>query len=516
MPSHLRTLTLVLVAAAVLVPTLSAFEFDEAQWTRDARNLARFEKLSQTMRENFRSFAASKGTAKTITSEEHVLADKTVAAYARIRNYLAETVERWDGALPARSSVADELDGRLKGTVLALAASAVMLENAACMVECFKGTVWEGRLNEGDQGRSKWNVAGLFRDVAKSLGARANRAHLIDAVAFLDTNSDRVEELASADPTLAALLSTAQESSTLGKIRDEDSIDRVQSGVVSTFGKLGSALKSGINATMGRISKVFGNAVGSIHIGEATVTGEVRQRVHDEMIPLLQPGDILLDKTRFALTDRFIPGHFGHVAMWLGTVEDLEGFGVFDVKTNKLSSDKARQYQEQIADGHCVLEALRPGVQVNSLEHFLNVDEVAVLRFKQRGTPEQHREFIRYAITRGLFHLGQDYDFNFDVNTSNTIVCSELVYQAFPAEVEWPTESAMGRPTISPDNVATLAGPDDAFPLEVVYYHADGQSYSGPEAWRGFWTAMRIDGKVAEPLTDFTTKLRSAIDQLEP
>ena len=32
----------------------------------------------------------------------------------------------------------------------------------------------------------------------------------------------------------------------------------------------------------------------------------------------LRPFDILFEKTPFRLTDKFIPGHFGHVAIYIG------------------------------------------------------------------------------------------------------------------------------------------------------------------------------------------------------
>ena len=44
----------------------------------------------------------------------------------------------------------------------------------------------------------------------------------------------------------------------------------------------------------------------------------------------LRPLDLLLEKTPFRLTDAFIPGHFGHVAIWLGTEAELRELGLWE------------------------------------------------------------------------------------------------------------------------------------------------------------------------------------------
>ena len=67
-----------------------------------------------------------------------------------------------------------------------------------------------------------------------------------------------------------------------------------------------------------------------------------------------------------------------------------------------------------------------------------------------------------------LSQLGKGYDFNFDVETTHKLVCSELLYQSF-GDTVWPTEDYLGRTTISPDNVASLSLYGKS-PLSLVYY----------------------------------------------
>jgi hypothetical protein len=205
-------------------------------------------------------------------------------------------------------------------------------------------------------------------------------------------------------------------------------------------------------------SKVFGNVVGLVSFRD----GKLKNLSPSEKTGItskLKALDIMLEKTPFRLTDRFIPGYYGHVAIWTGTEEELKELGVWDVPV-------VQKYHEQIRSGHHIVEALRPGVQINTLEHFLNIDDLLVLR-DENLTIDQKKEFI----VRAFEQIGKSYDFNFDVETDKKIVCSEIVYVVFH-DIAWPTKKAMGRFTISPDNVANKAVNNG--PLVPVLMYKDG------------------------------------------
>ena len=68
--------------------------------------------------------------------------------------------------------------------------------------------------------------------------------------------------------------------------------------------------------------------------------------------------------------------------------------------------------------------------------------------------------------------MGKAYDFNFDTQSTNRIVCSELVYHAY-GDVRWPTERKLGRVVVSPDNIAQEAVDDGPFSVALLYH--DGQ-----------------------------------------
>jgi hypothetical protein len=172
-----------------------------------------------------------------------------------------------------------------------------------------------------------------------------------------------------------------------------------------------------------------------------------------------------LEKTPFRLTDKFIPGHYGHVALWVGTYNDLVKFGLADhplIKNNKFP----------LLSGKSIVEALRPGVQLNSLEHFLNIDDLLVIRPTFLSDTEK-RDLLIHALEQ----IGKDYDFNFDIETNDKIVCSEIAYAVFP-KIDWPTENKWGRFTISPDQVAKKAL-DGSFDI-ILLYHDGKRIFNDP------------------------------------
>ena len=330
----------------------------------------------------------------------------------------------------------------------------------------------------------------------RNASSAENKEKIQKASEYLDSSMKEIQVIAIEDPErVNYVLGLVAYSKEINGTKDESFFDRQEEdieGIAASFASVADGLLAKVTNSL---SKVFGNIVGNIHIGTATITGDILENTVDEMMAFLKPGDILLDKCEFAITDKIIQGHFGHVALWLGTPQEMEEYGLFDSTVNHQSLKRAEEYQKQLMSGHSVLEALRPGVQVNTLHHFLNVDEVAVMRLKQGDMSNaEYKDLISRTLARGLYHLGQAYDFNFDVNTSNTIVCSELVYQAFPESIEWPTASAAGRLTISPDHVAMMAGPSDEMPFEVIYFNRHGHSTGKEEPWRAYWRAMKKEG----------------------
>ena len=202
-----------------------------------------------------------------------------------------------------------------------------------------------------------------------------------------------------------------------------------------------------------QVSKLFGNTAGVI----TSRRGRMENIIFEEkksIISKLQPLDIILEKAPFRLTDYLIPGYWSHVGLWCGNEQELRRIGVWEElpaiysNARKKYNYSGSSFQESIKNGHMIIEALRPGVQINTLEHFLNIDDMGVIRYESL-TLERKKSYLLNAFEQ----IGKSYDFNFNVESANEIVCSELIYVAID-DVMWRTEKTIGRHTISPDNIA--------------------------------------------------------------
>ncbi len=218
------------------------------------------------------------------------------------------------------------------------------------------------------------------------------------------------------------------------------------------------------NNVMNLLSKIFGNTVGLVQFREGKLKNKSDEWI-ENIQAKLKPLDILFEKTPFRLTDRFIPGHWGHVAIWSGSKEQLVKMGLWDHPIIK-------PYQDDIEfKNKRVIEALRPGVQINTLRHFLDIDDLAVVRYESMD-PEDAKKYLTNAFKQ----IGKDYDFNFNVETDERIVCSELAYVTF-SDLTWPTEYTLGRYNISPDHVANKVSEENVFkPVLLIHDGRDIRS----------------------------------------
>ena len=156
----------------------------------------------------------------------------------------------------------------------------------------------------------------------------------------------------------------------------------------------------------------------------------------------LQPGDIILERRNWYLSNAFLPGFWPHCALYVGTPKELEAIGI---KYSELDAE-AREAHQQPEHGHrrVILEAMSEGVVFTSAEHSMHADYVAVLR--PRLTDEQRAEVIRNAFR---YH-GRPYDFGFDFSDESKLVCSELLYYSFGDKLKFDLEPVLGKSVVTP------------------------------------------------------------------
>ena len=349
---------------------------------------------------------------------------------------------------------------RVTEIVIAMSAAITLFENSKIMHQAFdKNPLLKRKLNEG---YPEFGIPAGFYD---SSTMRSNnpeyRKAFTDAVRYFADNREAIEtEINQSSSAIQSLYQHIAKSPMLKGFKGANVFKKIAilpfkaaNGVVDVSGR-------GLNHAKFTSSKVVGNTMGAVRWRDGKLKGDIE--VIQTMLSQLQPGDILLEKTPFTLTDKTIPGHFGHVAVYVGTKEQLKALAL-------LEKPIVQKNLAKIEDGHGVVEALRSGVQLNKLQDFMNVDDVAVLRPKNISLDDR-----RQAVTLALANIGKKYDFNFDVNTTDKIVCSELVYIVYP-QVDFVTKNVLGSFSITPDDIAQHAGSAEKDPLEVVLFAHDGK-----------------------------------------
>ncbi len=312
-------------------------------------------------------------------------------------------------------------------------------------------------INHADSGYDRQEF--LLEGLTEMFVEDSTLSQVVDLIKRYHDHELEIKDMSASDDNLFYLVQVVETSRSYPALLGMDYFDllshrqKVRDNVTTdTLNEIG-------RSTVDALSGGFSNAIGDYEERKGLLYAN--KDVEEIVAAQLQIGDILLEKTPFRLTDSMIPGHWGHAAIWVGTESELKKLGIWN---HPLVS----KYHQQIHNRELVIESLRTGTTLSSLEHFLNVDDLAILRSRQSLSDEVMRETIILALRQ----MGKAYDFNFDVETTDKIVCSELVYLAYD-NIKWPTESVVGRYTISPDNIAikTL----QKGPLELVLFYHNGK-----------------------------------------
>jgi uncharacterized protein YycO len=341
------------------------------------------------------------------------------------------------------------------GIAMSLSAALLLYDNYLSAISLFRSDFALRRhLNRADRGFALRE--GELNRIALSFASPHNRYRVRRAIHWFDENG--YGETGGEDGGYRYLVELIEQSPSRQMVRRADPVGFVgeMAGFFTTisFDTLMTLKDQGVFVP----SLLFGNAIGLVESrrGKLDEQPAVLERVGER----LRAGDVLLEKTPFRLTDAFIPGHWGHVAIWVGRADELRDLGIWEHPV-------VRKYHAQIEAGSGVVEALRSGVEMNSLSHFMNIDDFAILR--EAAISDRQRAQV---IIQALRQVGKGYDFNFDVESTDTIVCSELVYHTYSHQA-WPTARHLGRVTISPDNVALRSLPGDIMSVVLLYH--DGE-----------------------------------------
>lgn len=385
-----------------------------------------------------------------------------LAQHLALRKRLFQVAEAHECWLDANGPGADMTpDQRLKGIMLSLSAALTLYDNYLLAISLYQE---DPRLrlvlNNKDAG---YGIDyGELDRVSMSFASEETRNRVRQGITYYEAEIGKSQDLPGQDTHMLYLNQLISQSVSYSMTKGFSPLAYVgrKIGFYAPF-TVESLLRlksEGVN--MG--SMIFGNSIGLVETRRGKLDGRVE--VREDLAGNLQAGDILIERTPFRLTDSFIPGYWGHAALWVGSEAELTALGIWN--------DPVMQpYQDVIRTGRRVIEALRSGVVLNSLDHFLNVDDVAVLRYGGLGPDERAR-----VILQALRQMGKRYDFNFDVETRDRLGCAELIYHAY-SEADWPTHKQLGRSVIVPDDIAARAVGDG--PLLAVRLYIDGAQVTG-------------------------------------
>ena len=178
----------------------------------------------------------------------------------------------------------------------------------------------------------------------------------------------------------------------------------------------------------------------------------------------LRPGDILVGRKNWYLTNVALPGYWPHAILYLGAPDKLLAELEHDPAVQEWSGGSFSRYMSikhpvawaryLAGDGgepYRTVESIAPGVVLNTLEGSAG-DALAALR--PRLPPLARAQ----AIDAAFGHIGKPYDYDFDFATDHQLVCTELVWRAYrPAEgkagLELALKEVAGRPTLAPNEI---------------------------------------------------------------
>lgn len=162
----------------------------------------------------------------------------------------------------------------------------------------------------------------------------------------------------------------------------------------------------------------------------------------------LKPLDLVYEKRTFVLSNYTIPGHWGHVGIWLGTKEELIALNIWD-------QEYFKPFRAYVEAGKSIIEIRKEGINYQSLDSFINLDEIAVTRVKNI-TDNASSVFADLSE-----QLNKKYDFKFDARTADKITCAELIAFSY-GDIQWYETKTLFQVSLRPDDMALTTMGDNA------------------------------------------------------
>lgn len=273
---------------------------------------------------------------------------------------------------------------------------------------------------------------------------------------------------------------------------------------------IGKSLEGSLFTAWFPVQKNVADTMGKMEVSSRKEEFITREQVA-VMRPLLQPGDIFIERRNWHVSNAGIPGFWPHAALYLSNIKTssayfqevfpYQGYATLDdlLKDKYPRFYKAYSTSDTHGDWNEVIEGKAPGIIIQSLEESGGADFLGVMRARL----SKQEKLI--AVLQAISNYGKPYDYNFDFETKDAIVCSELVYDAYLPRagnkgVPFTLEITSGRKMVSPNNMvkkfADENGTDHQVLDFVYFFDADeekGIAYpSTVEAFSESWKRSKF------------------------
>ncbi len=299
----------------------------------------------------------------------------------------------------------------------------------------------------------------LYQSVQHSLTSPKHAWHLYHAFQYYHGHEPQLRDLAQ-EPRLSPCLAVIE------RLEHRLHIDQAQYAAARLRHRIEQARRGLRQDLLGRaiygLVKLAGSTTSHIYTRPGHKP-DLPPAVRQQLAALLQPGDVFVTRKEHAMTNYFLPGFWPHAALYLGSPEMLAEMGI-----NEHEHVRPRWARLLAGDTHetrRVLEAMKDGVQIRSLDSPLSSDAVLVLR------PRLTASEIAQSLARGLFHEGKPYDFDFDFSRSDRLVCTEVVYRSYEgaAGMRFDLVRRAGRLTLAAEDLIHMALNGQGFQPLAVY-----------------------------------------------
>ncbi|MFT5681715.1 MAG: hypothetical protein ACI8RZ_002621 [Myxococcota bacterium] len=340
--------------------------------------------------------------------------------------------------------------------LLAYASGLSLYRNAVLFVVFFKDQPNARRkLNEADPVLGI--PAGTFDEMYANITSPANVKLVLNGVEELGERRERLEDSTLLEePGMAGLMALLDS-------HEAELAAAYEQLAEGTRDVLWSRVKSGVAEPAYEAQSFVSVMVGHIRT-PLHAPGFSEETINTDIRPLLLPGDILLTRSDGYLSNTFLPGNWGHAAMYLGSPDQLRALGE-SADLEAVLTESGYDGNDKDGQPFSAIEAIGEGVRLSSLEFALHTNLLAVLRPTLSDADKQT------AAIRAIKLKGTPYDFSFDVSSQDKIICTELVYRAYSPHLNVSFEEVMGRKTLKPDGMLKELSPAAEVPrTELVVF----------------------------------------------